>query len=244
MTSGKRDRLYAAEGRQGGRFVFDEAVAEVFPDMLQRSVPGYPLLVEMIGLLASCHLLPATRCYDLGCSLGAVTLTLSPYAQSADVEIIAADNSFAMLRQLALRLRRLPDVAHVQPLCADVGDVVIERACVVVLNLTLQFIAPAERLELLQRIRGGLLPDGVLILTEKVCFDDPTEQTTMTGLHEAFKRAHGYSELEISRKRSALDNVLVPDSVRGHQERLQAAGFGRHTLWFRCLNFVSFLAWP
>jgi tRNA (cmo5U34)-methyltransferase len=244
MTSEKTDRLYAAEGRQGARFAFDEQVAEVFPDMIRRSVPGYGVLIEMIGPVVQRHLQPEARCYDLGCSLGAVTLALRRPAQAARVQIIAVDSSFAMLRRLAGTLRRLPDAAHVQPLCADIADVRIERACAVVLNLTLQFVAPEKRLELLRRVRTGLLPGGVLVLTEKVCFDDPLEQATMTGLHEAFKRANGYSELEISRKRSALERVLIPDSVPGHQARLGAAGFGRQTLWFRCLNFVSFLAWP
>jgi tRNA (cmo5U34)-methyltransferase len=64
----------------------------------------------------------------------------------------------------------------------------------------------------------------------------------MTDLHHAFKRANGYSELEVSQKRTALENVLVPETLDTHRARLREAGFGAVDAWFQCFNFASLLA--
>jgi tRNA (cmo5U34)-methyltransferase len=117
-------------------------------------------------------------------------------------------------------------------------DVVVEMASVVVLNYTLQFIPVAERDAMIRRIADGMLPGGVLLLSEKLAMPDDL----LTDLHHAFKQANGYSELEVSQKRTALENILVPETAQTHRERLRKAGFGRVEQWFQCLNFGSFLA--
>ena len=117
-------------------------------------------------------------------------------------------------------------------------DVTLEEASVVVLNYTLQFIPVGERDSMIRRIAEGMLPGGVLILSEKLAMPDDL----FTGLHHAFKQANGYSELEVSQKRTALENILVPESAQAHLERLKAAGFARAEQWFQCLNFGAFLA--
>jgi tRNA (cmo5U34)-methyltransferase len=111
-----------------------------------------------------------------------------------------------------------------------------------VLNLTLQFLPPDERLELLQKIFQGLNPGGILVLSEKVVFDDQTESERMVQLYQGFKKTMGYSDLEISQKRNALENVLIPDSDQQHLARLQAIGFDEVYLCFRSFNFISWLA--
>ena len=127
---------------------------------------------------------------------------------------------------------------------ADICQLALENASVVALNFTLQFIAREQRLTLLQNIRHSLRPGGALILSEKLRFADAAEQELLTDLHIAFKRANGYSELEIAQKRSALENVMKPDSLQQHRERLLAAGFSQVTPWFQCLNFASLVALP
>ena len=64
----------------------------------------------------------------------------------------------------------------------------------------------------------------------------------MIQLHQAFKKMQGYSELEISQKRTALENVLIPDSDSGLLNRIHQAGFEEVYQCFRCFNFVSYLA--
>ena len=111
-----------------------------------------------------------------------------------------------------------------------------------VLNLTLQFLPPEERQSLLERIYAGLEPGGVLVLSEKVALDSDEANQRMIELHQAFKKTMGYSDLEISQKRNALENVLIPDSEQQHLERLRGIGFDEVYQCFRGFNFVSYLA--
>jgi tRNA (cmo5U34)-methyltransferase len=236
------DTLFASPRDHIVDFAFDASVAAVFPDMIRRSVPGYGEIIALTGLLAGQYAQAGSRCYDLGCSLGAASLSMRRRIPHADCRIIAVDNAPAMLEQARTHLEGAPGVAPVELCCADVREVPIEDASVVVLNFTLQFIDPAERLPLLQRIQAGLRPGGVLVLSEKIMFANEREQDFNTEMHLAFKRANGYSDLEISQKRTALENVLVPDTREQHEERLRWAGFTRNECWFRCFSFASFVA--
>lgn len=160
-----------------------------------------------------------------------------------ECDIIAVDNSPAMIeRARELLARDLAPTVAVTMICADLQEVSIENASVVVLNFTLQFIPPAGRLALIRRIHAGLRPGGILILSEKIAFGDPQRQQFHEELHHDFKRANGYSDLEISQKRSALEKVMIPETLACHYERLQAAGFSASDLWFQCFNFASLVA--
>ncbi len=239
----KKDQLYARPLLRVEDFCFDDSVASVFPDMIERSVPGYSTMLQVLGVLAGEHLRPGARCYDLGCSQGAVSVALAQTRMGSTLDIIAVDNSPAMIERLQRRLEHELSAPNIRALCTDVRDTPIQDASLVVLNLTLQFIPREQRLDLLTRIRGGMKPDSLLFLSEKLRFDDPAEQSRMEGLQEAFKRARGYSDLEIAQKRAALEQVLLPDSEQEHLRRLGLAGFGEAQICFRCLNFASFLAW-
>jgi tRNA (cmo5U34)-methyltransferase len=160
---------------------------------------------------------------------------------AAQCSIIAVDNSPAMLARFAEILPQTNGVP-VEVRCADIRDIAIHNASVVVLNFTLQFIPIADRAALLQRIYQGLLPGGILILSEKLAFDDARQQALQTDMHHAFKQAQGYSDLEISQKRSALDNVLIPEAFATHQQRLLQAGFDSVSIWFQYFNFASMIA--
>lgn len=223
-------------------FAFDENVARVFPDMIRRSVPGYETVITLTGLLAEQYAQADSNCYDLGCSLGAATLAMRSRIQQPGCRIIAVDNAEAMTRRCQQHVAEAGDGLEVDVICADIQDVTIHNASVVVVNFTLQFIPPAARLALMQHIYKGMQPGGALLLSEKIVFSDTAEQQRMEALHVAFKKANGYSDLEISQKRSALENVLIPDTLEQHQQRLQTAGFSSVDLWFRCINFISLLA--
>ena len=239
----KTDAIYASPLQDIIDFQFDERVVAVFPDMIQRSVPGYGMIVSNIGILAAKYAQAGSHCYDLGCSLGAVTLAMRQRLKQPDCDIISVDNSPAMIERARelLALDSLPAIP-VTMLCSDLQDVAIENASVVVLNFTLQFIPPAQRLALIERIHAGLKPNGILILSEKIAFSEPDRQHFHVEMHHDFKRANGYSDLEISQKRSALENVMIPETIACHQKRLQAAGFSFSELWFQCFNFVSLVA--
>ena len=239
----KQDEIYASPLNEIIDFDFDEKVAEVFPDMIQRSVPGYGTMISTIGILAAKYAQPNSRCYDLGCSLGAVSLSMRQCINQPGCKIIAVDNSEAMVeRGMELLASDSSSRVPVEMVCADIQDIAIENASVVVLNFTLQFIPLDQRLALITRIYQGLKPGGMLILSEKMAFDDQVKQDFHTEAHHDFKRANGYSDLEISQKRTALERVLIPETLVCHQQRLQDAGFEFSDVWFQCFNFASLVA--
>ena len=227
------DRLFDSP-RHLVDFAFDESVADVFPDMIRRSVPGYETVTPMTGLIAARHLPENGRCYDLGCSLGAATHAVLRAVGDRPCEIVAVDDSAAML---ARAKASAPGEVRVDWSQADVREVAIERADVVVLNYTLQFLPPEDRLQLLRSIRRGLNENGVLLLSEKLKASD-----YVTDLHVDFKRANGYSDLAISQKRAALEKVMRIDSLEEHVVRLRRAGFDEVEVWFRCLNWGAIAA--
>lgn len=239
----KQDELYASPLNEIIDFEFDEKVAEVFPDMIQRSVPGYGTMISTLGILAAKYAQPDSRCYDLGCSLGAASLSMRQRINQPGCKIIAVDNSEAMVeRGLELLASDSSSGVPVEMVCADILDIAIEDASVVILNFTLQFIPLDDRLSLITQIYQGLKPGGVLILSEKMAFEDQVKQDLHTEAHHAFKRANGYSDLEISQKRTALDRVMIPESLACHKERLRKAGFPVSEVWFQCFNFASMVA--
>lgn len=221
-------------------FRFDQSVADVFQDMIERSVPGYGLVLQLIGVLAEKYGQPGTRAYDLGCSLGASTLQLRRNLPSG-CHVVGVDNSDAMVSRCTANLGRDHSAATYEILLEDLRETNIENASIVILNFTLQFVPDEEREEILARIYAGLNKGGILLLAEKVKFEDSAEQALMTTLHHDFKKQHGYSDLEISQKRAALENVLIPNTEEQHRQRLQDAGFSVARQCVRCLNFSAFL---
>jgi tRNA (cmo5U34)-methyltransferase len=241
---GERDTLYEAEIGEVGDFVFDDRVVRVFPDMINRSGPGYSTVVAMTAMLARRYAIPGTVLYDLGCSLGAVSRAMSLAVQAPDCRIIAVDNAPGMITRLAERLAAEPDKERI-PVTAvvqDIRETPIDNASVVVLNFTLQFVEPKERAALIRRIALGMVKGGVLVLSEKIAFADDEEQSLQTAWHHDFKRSQGYSELAIARKRDALENVLIPDTADTHTQRLNDAGFEPVYRWFQGFSFVSWVA--
>lgn len=235
------DRLFATE-RQPEDFRFDASVARVFPDMIRRSVPGYTTIIPMIEVITEQYVQPGSNCYDLGCSLGASTLAMRHGIAHEDCALIGVDNSAAMIERcehyIALDDHPLPVTLR----CEDIRMTELDNASVTTLNFTLQFVAPEQRNALLARIAAATRPGGVLILSEKLRFEDDGEEAIQTRLHHEFKRANGYSDLEISQKRSAIEQVLIPETLASHQARLREAGFDQVLVWYQCFNFVSMLA--
>lgn len=234
------DNLYRQAKTQIDRFVFDEKVASVFGDMISRSVPGYHTIIAMTGILADKYVQPGSRVYDLGSSLGTSLLAVDHETGPRNCTLVAVDNSPAMLQRCATHLANCQNTVELVE--SAIQDIHIHNASMVILNFTLQFLPVAERATLLQTIYAGMRPGGVLLLSEKIQFADADLQTLNTDLHHAFKRSQGYSELEISQKRDALDNVLIPETLDTHKTRLADAGFERADVWFQCFNFASLVA--
>lgn len=237
-----KDTLFSAPIEKLGDFTFDESVAEVFPDMIQRSVPGYSNIITAIGMLASRFVIANSNVYDLGCSRGAGILSIRRNLSDHRVKIIGVDNSEPMVERCRRHLEAYHSDIPVEVLCDDIRQIEIHNASMVVLNFTLQFIPPEDRLALLTKIYQGLNPNGVLVLSEKFTFHDNQMNELLIDLHHTFKRANGYSELEVSQKRTALENVMRTESIETHKQRLKQIGFKNVELWFQCFNFGSMIA--
>lgn len=237
-----KDTIFSAPIEKLGDFTFDESVAEVFPDMIQRSVPGYSNIITAIGMLAQRFVTEGSQVYDLGCSRGAGILSIRRNLQTNQVKIIGVDNSQPMVERCRSHINAYHSEVPVEILCDDIRHIEIKNASMVVLNFTLQFLPRADRLELLTKIYQGLNPNGILVLSEKFTFENQAMNELLIDLHHTFKRANGYSELEVSQKRTALENVMLTDSIETHKERLKQAGFSQIELWFQCFNFGSMIA--
>ncbi len=227
-------------------FRFNEEVTSVFPDMLRRSIPGYLATIEAIGSLAARYVQSNTNCFDLGCSLGAAAVAMRQGIKVPGCRIVAVDTAPAMTTRcreiIAEDDRRFSPPTPVDIIEADIRDIEIANASMVVLNYTLQFLAIDDRDVLMRAIHGGMNDGGLLVLSEKVVNGNAEMERLLVDLHHEHKRRNDYSSLEISRKRAALENVLVPETVGVHRRRLMAAGFRHVAVWLRYFNFVSIVA--
>ncbi|MEJ6679301.1 MAG: carboxy-S-adenosyl-L-methionine synthase CmoA, partial [OM182 bacterium] len=228
------DRVFATE-RLPTAFAFDDQVASVFEDMINRSVPGYSTIISMIGVLAERYCGAGSTIYDLGASLGGASFAVAQQLPHDDYRIIAIDNSEAMTSRLSTKLAALGEIdsggsgaketSRIECRHEDLRDSKIEDASMVILNFTLQFIEPAAREALMRKIYDGMRPGGLLVISEKIQFPDPALNALFIDLYHRFKETQGYSKLEISQKRAALENVLIPETLAAHRERLNGAGF-------------------
>ncbi|RUO79780.1 carboxy-S-adenosyl-L-methionine synthase CmoA [Idiomarina tyrosinivorans] len=238
-----RDNIFSQPLASVQDFCFDQQVVEVFPDMINRSVPGYASILQTIPQLTQRFVQDNTKLYDLGCSRGAATLAMRQGCeQQSGCEIIAIDNSPAMVERAKQHIDSFKTTVPITVRCEDIVESEVDNASVVVMNFTLQFVAPELRQQVLEKVFNGLRPGGVLILSEKIRSESAAMNELLIDLHHDFKRANGYSDLEISQKRAAIENVMRIDSLETHQQRLTNVGFSQQSVWFQCFNFLSMVA--
>lgn len=235
------DRIFADPNRKVADFSFDADIAEVFEDMLDRSVPGYREIQRMICELASDFAVDGTNVYDLGCSTGTTIRHLD--ALSQQVRFVGIDSSESMLEKARQAFAASP-LRHPYSLALrDLNEgVQVEEASVVVMSLTLQFVRPLYRERALREIRRGLHEDGCLILIEKVLGEDSLLNRLFIQHYHEFKQRNGYTEIEIAKKREALENVLLPYRLKENEEMLRQVGFRAVDVFFKWYNFAGLLA--
>lgn len=223
-------------------FEFNDSVARVFDDMLQRSVPMYQECQDLAVHWCAKYAKPSTSIYDLGCSTGKFLLKLAERLENPmNINLIGIDNSAAMLKKVKETFKNAPLSCAMME--ADLNEKLpIENASVVVMNYTLQFIKQDNRSPLLKSIYDGLISGGSLILIEKVKSEIPDLNKIFIEFHHHFKEENGYSKLEISQKREALENVLIPWTVEQNNELIRSAGFSTVDLFFKWNNFAGFIA--
>ncbi|WP_192034808.1 carboxy-S-adenosyl-L-methionine synthase CmoA [Halomonas sp. YLGW01] len=237
-----RDAIFSTPLDRVARFSFDEQVVACFPDMIRRSVPGYGQILGMLGVIAERHLRHGAHVYDLGCSLGAVGLALAGRLPADAFRLTGVDLSPAMVSRAGETFATECPEHAIKVVEGDIRSLDYRPSGMIVLNFTLQFLPPADREAVIKALYDALEPGGVLVLSEKVVAEDEQENAWLVERYHDFKRANGYSDMEISQKRTALENVLVPDTLAAHHARLARAGFPRSQTWFQYLNFASIIA--
>ncbi len=236
-----RDTLFDI-GQVQEDFVFSERVAQVFDDMLDRSVPFYQEVIKGTARLLDIFLGPDDTVIDLGCSTGTTLLQLARLLPHKELHFIGIDNSPAMLDKARLKAEMFSKQDRVSFLAGDITETEEAGTGAFLLNYTLQFIRPLRRKEFIRRLFQNLRPGGVVILSEKMISHDPLLNRKYIDIYHQFKLERGYSELEIARKREALENVLIPFSMEENRELLLSAGFTSVEPFFQWFNFTSFLA--
>ena len=233
-----KDDLYLKQNGSSGSFKFDSSVAEIFDDMITRSVPGYDLTLKMIGVIAKNAFGNGKGlAYDLGCSLGSSIL---PILTQSEADVIGVDLSEEMLVKARDNLKAYLNRCSL--LNQDISHMEFKECGLIVSNFTLQFLPVNERENILKNCFKSLKAGGMMILSEKVAHTNPSIDKTLINLHHEFKEAQGYSKLEIARKRDAIENILIPETQETHLNRLEEAGFQQVLCWYQCFNFASFLA--
>ena len=236
------DHLFADRQPLIKDFTFGKQTAEVFDDMLQRSVPFYAEMQRMIGEIAADFAVDGTRLYDLGCSTGTTLLTLDPLV-SPGVTFVGVDSSPDMLERARAKFAQAGVTRAYELQCADLNNgVQISNASMVIMNLTLQFVRPLYRQKLITNLAHGMRPDGCLVLVEKVLSQFSTLNRFLIKYYYAFKQRNGYSDLEISQKREALENILIPYRVEENMELLLNHGFSQCDVFFKWHNFCGIIA--
>ncbi|MFT5655193.1 MAG: tRNA (cmo5U34)-methyltransferase [Arenicella sp.] len=240
----KKDMIYQQTQGTVAAFKFDARVASVFADMISRSVPGYQQILNLLPTLVRQYGVAGHNYYDLGCSLGAGMLAIAQGLSDKDCTIIGVDTSEPMLREAkpTLDLYAEQNKVNFELQHADIIGFEYSPAAMVLMNFTLQFIAVNQRDQLVNDIYAALCPGGVLVLSEKIKFDHADTNDALIKIYHQYKADQGYSDMEISQKRDAIENVLIPETLGTHHTRLQNAGFKIITPWVQNLQFVSLLA--
>jgi tRNA (cmo5U34)-methyltransferase len=241
MAHKKKDTLFK-KSTAPGKFEFNEPVARVFDDMLERSVPFYKECQQMVIDLVRHFAQKDSAIYDLGCSTGTLLRHLvKAIPKSKNIRFVGLDNSEAMLKKARGKLK--DHLKRCELVEADLeGDFELDDASVIIMNYTLQFIPPKRRTVMLKKIYKGLRPGGGLILIEKVRGESDGLNDLFVEQYHAYKRSQGYSKLEIAKKREALENVLVPLKPGKNWDLLAEAGFRQVDVFFKWFNFSGFLA--
>lgn len=236
------DKVFNEKLKKVDDFKFGENVVKVFDDMVSRSVPFYGEIQRMIGEQAVDFAMPGTNVYDLGCSTGTTLLGMDPILNN-DIGFVGIDDSSEMVERCNANFKALNVKRPYEIQLADLNQgVKIENASMVILCLTLQFIRPLYREELVKSICDQMNENGCLILVEKVLGEDSLFNRLFIKYYYDMKRRHNYSEMEISQKREALENVLIPYRLSENLTMLKRCGFNSTEVFFKWYNFTGVIA--
>lgn len=225
-----------------GSWTFDAEVADVFSDMLKRSIPNYEIMRELVFDIAVRTTPADSYVVDLGCSNGESLAPLVRHLGERN-RYIGVDASEPMVAAARERFREEinKNLVEIQQLDLRV-DYPKVNAGVTLSILTLQFVPINYRQLLCHKIYASTLQRGVFLLVEKVIGETDHIDNLMIRWYEEKKARSGYSSLEIAEKRKSLEGVLVPLKPSWNLQLLREAGFRKIDCFWRCMNFAGWIA--
>lgn len=241
MSKTSKDTLFQVKKVEGD-FEFSDRVVEVFDDMLERSIPFYGEVIQATAGLLDNLLQEKDLVVDLGCATGTTLLEFSRLLKKTGIRYLGVDNSKAMLEKARLKAELYSKQKRISFIEKDISQINLPDTGAFILNYTLQFVRPVLRQEFLETLLCNLRPGGVLVLSEKIICHEPLLNRKFIEIYHRFKRNKGYSELEIAKKREALENILIPFSIEENKKILARAGFTSIETYFQWFNFVSIVA--
>ncbi|MFC1511921.1 carboxy-S-adenosyl-L-methionine synthase CmoA [Candidatus Latescibacterota bacterium] len=237
-----KDDIFKDTKKRADDFTFNSTVAHVFDDMVERSVPFYHEIQRMITEIAADFAVKEKCVYDLGCSTGTTLLNLDRVLEPS-IAFVGVDNSPDMLEQCRTNFKASKVSRPYDLRLNDLNQgIMIENASVVIMCLTLQFVRPLYRERLVELICQQLEPMSCLIMMEKVLGEDSLFNRLFIKYYYDMKRRNQYSDIEISQKREALENVLVPYKLLENRELLLRSGFRYVDTFFKWYNFSGMVA--
>lgn len=241
-NNNRRDEVFAAADTAVGDFAFNATVAAVFDDMVSRSVPYYGEIQRMVCELAGDFAEADTNLYDIGCSTATTLLGLDALVDPA-VRFVGIDNAPDMIEKAREKIVQANTSRLIDLRVSDLHyGADIHNASVVMMLLTLQFVRPLYRERVMHTIYNGLNERGALILVEKLTSENSTFNRLFIEHYYDFKRRNGYSDIEITKKREALENVLIPYRLDENLQLLKEVGFRSVEVFFRWYNFCGIIA--
>lgn len=235
-----RDNIFKTD-HPPAEFAFDSRVAEVFDDMLNRSIPCYRQVIDMSISLLNRFCRNGDIIYDLGCSTGITLIEIARKLALQDLNFIGIDSSQAMVDKARLKLEMFSSSYDISCHRQNIAEVELKQCGAVLINYTLQFLTPDTRAVLLKKVYQALRPGGILILTEKITSPHSDIKKNYEDIYLEFKKEQGYSDTEIARKRKALENVLIPFTIRDNVLIMEKSGFTHVESFFQWFNFAAFL---
>ena len=231
-----KDRVFNKEIDK--QFEFDDEVASVFDDMIDRSVPFYKQNLQLSTNIIHQYLENNDKVLDLGSSTGTFLINLAKTDKKLFLKGI--DSSQAMTNRALQKSKAFGlDIDFVK---ADFLNYDFGKNKLILANYTIQFIRPIKREKLIKKIYNSLSEDGIFLMSEKLISENKKLNKILIDEYYNYKKKKGYSEYEISKKREALENVLIPYTQDENVEMLKNAGFKHIEIIFRWCNFATFLA--
>lgn len=226
-----------------GKWEFNQEVTDCFSEMLERSIPAYADMRELVKRIGKRFVKRKTAIVDLGCSTGEA---IQPFITSFGCQNTYKlyDVSEPMLNACKERFKGWIEEGFLSVESFDIRNGLSDHlyTSLVLSVLTLQFTPIEYRQKIIQSIYDSLESGGALILVEKVLGTNYAIDSMMIDEYYKIKAENAYTQEQISAKRKSLEDVLVPITASWNEQMLKDAGFKSIDCFWRYLNFAGWIA--